>query len=61
MILGVGLTFLFVIIFRDLFKASLILVCWLVIFFSYGPVYNVIWVITAMGYESPLAKGIRGG
>jgi len=41
-ILGAGLTTLFLIIFRDISKASLIAICWLAIFFSYGQVYNVI-------------------
>jgi len=41
-ILGAGLTALFLLIFRDVAKASLIAICWLAIFFSYGQVYNVI-------------------
>ena len=41
-ILGAGLTTLFLIIFRDISKASLIAIFWLAIFFSYGQVYNVI-------------------
>jgi len=41
-ILGAGLTSLFLLIFRDISKASLVAICWLAIFFSYGQVYNVI-------------------
>jgi len=41
-LLGAGLTALFLLIFRDISKASLIAICWLAVFFSYGQVYNVI-------------------
>jgi uncharacterized membrane protein YhhN len=39
---GAGLTGLLFIIFRDRSKASLIATCWLVIFFSYGQIYNAV-------------------
>jgi hypothetical protein len=41
-IIGGALIGLLFIIFRDRSKASLIATCWLMIFFSYGQVYNVI-------------------
>jgi hypothetical protein len=41
-VLGAGLTGLLFVIFRDRSKASLIATCWLIIFFSYGQVYNVV-------------------
>jgi hypothetical protein len=37
----VGLTGLFWLIFRERSKASLVAACWVIVFFSYGQVYNV--------------------
>jgi hypothetical protein len=41
-IFGGILTVLFIFIFRDRSKASLIATCWMIIIFSYGQVYNVV-------------------
>ncbi len=40
-LLAGGLTGLFLLIFRERSKASLIATCWVIVFFSYGQVYNV--------------------